>query len=141
MKMADAYEASRRIYGSPKFFQVLKRGGEHVSRKRVARIMRENGWCGVTRRCSRNPEKEKRASKSESAPDLVKRDFSSDGPNKARFADTTYVRTHQGWLRLAVVMDVWSRRVVGAISAVDPVETPSKKQLLADKLMAAIEEA
>lgn len=38
-------------------------------------------------------------------------------------------------------MDVWSRRVVGAISAVDPVETPSKKQLLADKLMAAIEEA
>lgn len=112
-KILEVYEASRRIYGSPKVFQVLKRDGERVSRKRVARIMRENGWRGVTRRCAKNPEKEKRASKSESAPDLVKRDFSADGPNKAWFADITYVRTHQGWLYLAVVMDVWSRKVVG----------------------------
>lgn len=112
-KMLEVYEASRRIYGSPKVFQVLKRGGERVSRKRAARTMRENDWRGVTRCCAKNPEGEKRASKSESAPDLVKRDFSADGPNKAWFADITYVRTHQGWLRLAVVMDVWSRKVVG----------------------------
>lgn len=77
-KIFDVYEAGRRIYGSPKAFQVLKRGGERVSRKRVAGIMRENGWRGVTRRCAKNPEKEKRASKGESAPDLVKRDFSAD---------------------------------------------------------------
>lgn len=57
-KILEVYEASRRIYGSPKVFQVLKRGGERVSRKRVARIMQENGWRGVTRRCAKNPEKE-----------------------------------------------------------------------------------
>lgn len=112
-KILEVYEASRRIYGSPKVFRALKRDGERVSRKRVARIMRENGWRGVTRRCAKSPEKEKRASKSESAPGLVKRDFSADGPNKAWFADITYVRTHQGWLYLAVVMDVWSRKIVG----------------------------
>ncbi len=112
-KILEVYEASRRIYGSPKAFRVLKRGGERVSRKRAAGTMRENGWRGVTRRCAKNPEGGKRASKSESAPDLVKRDFSADGPNEAWIADITYVRTHQGRLRLAAVMDVWSRRVVG----------------------------
>lgn len=112
-KIFDVYEASRRIYGSPKAFQVLKRGGERVSRKRVARIMRENGWRGVTRRCAKSPEKEKRASKGESAPDLVKRDFGADGPNKARLAGIARVRTHQGRPCLAVAMDVWPRKVVG----------------------------
>lgn len=112
-KIFAVYEGSRRIYGSPKVFQMLKREGERTSRKRVARLMRENGWRGATRRCAKSPFKEKRASKTESAPDLVNRDFSADGPNRAWFADITYVRTYQGWLYLAVVMDVWSRKVVG----------------------------
>lgn len=112
-KMLEVYEAGRRIYGSPKVFRALKRDGERVSRKRVAGIMRENGWRGATGRCARSPEKEKRASKSESAPDPVKRDFSADGPNKAWFADIAYVRTHQGWLYLAAAMDVWSRKIAG----------------------------
>ena len=43
----------------------------------------------------------------------MKRDFSADGPDEAWFADITYVRTHQGWIYLAVVMDIWSRRIVG----------------------------
>lgn len=54
-KILEVYEASRRIYGSPKVFQVLKRSGERVSRKRVAGILRENGWRGVARRCAKNP--------------------------------------------------------------------------------------
>lgn len=112
-KIFDVYEAGRRICGSPKAFQVLKRGGGRVSRKRVAGIMRENGWRGVRRRCAKGPGKEKRASKGESAPDLVRRDFSADGPNEAWFADITYVRTHQGWPCPAAVMDVWPREVVG----------------------------
>lgn len=57
-KILEVYEASRRIYGSPKAFRVLKRGGERVSRKRAAGTMRENGWRGVTRRCAKNPEGE-----------------------------------------------------------------------------------
>lgn len=57
-KILEVYEASRRIYGSPKVFRVLKRGGGRVSRKRVAGIMRENGWRGVARRCAKNLEGE-----------------------------------------------------------------------------------
>lgn len=51
------------------------------------------------------------------APDLVRREFCADGPNRAWFADITYARTHQGWIYLAVVMDIWSRRIVGCSMA------------------------
>lgn len=91
-----------------------------TSRKRAARIMRENGWAGTTRGCAKRPKGEARqaAPQANSAPDLVRRDFSADGPNRARFADIAYVRAHQGWPCLAVVMDVWSRKIVGwSISA------------------------
>jgi putative transposase len=112
--IGDEYDASLGIYGAPKVFERLRRKGVRTSRRRVARIMRENGWKGVTRACAKRPDGgEKRASKKDSHEDLVKRDFSADGPNRAWFADITYVRTRQGWLYLAVVMDVWSRMVVG----------------------------
>lgn len=75
--------------------------------------MRGNGRRGVTRRCAGDPEREERASKSESAPDPVKRDFSADGPNKARFAGIAHVRTHRGWLCPAAAMGARSRRVAG----------------------------
>lgn len=108
------YESSRRIYGSPKVHRMLARSGVRTSRKRVARIMSEHGWRGVTKGNARRPrDAGKRAAKPGSAPDLVRRDFSAKGPNEAWFADITYVRTHQGWLYLAVVMDIWSRKVVG----------------------------
>ena len=61
---------------------------------------------GVTRACAKRPSGEKRAAKRESAEDLVKRKFSADGPNMAWFADITYVKTRQGWLYLALVMDI-----------------------------------
>ena len=114
-RIAGIYSASRGMYGAPKVFAELKRQGVSTSRKRVARLMRDNGWVGTTRGCARRPKGEKRvaAPQAGSAPDLVKRDFGADGPNRAWFADITYVRTHQGWLYLAVVMDIWSRMVVG----------------------------
>lgn len=111
--VAEEFEGSRRIYGAPKILMRLRARGVRTSKKRVARIMRQLGIRGVTRACSKRPSGEKRASKRDSADDLVKRDFSADGPNRAWFADITYVRTHQGWLYLAVVMDIWSRMVVG----------------------------
>lgn len=103
----------RDIYGAPKVFLKLRRMGVRTSRKRVARIMREKGWRGVTRACAKRPSGEKRAAKRDSAQDLVGRKFRADGPNAAWFADITYVKTRQGWLYLALVMDIWSRRIVG----------------------------
>lgn len=103
----------RNIYGAPKTPMRLRALGVRTSRKRVARIMRERGWRGVTRACAKRPSGEKRASRRESAADLVKRRFEPDGPNMAWFADITYVKTRQGWPYLALVMDIWSRRIVG----------------------------
>ena len=103
----------RNIYGAPKTFMRLRALGVRTSRKRVARIMRERGWRGVTRACAKQPSGEKRASMRESAADLVKRRFEADGPDMAWFADITYVKTRRGWLYLALVMDIWSRRIVG----------------------------
>lgn len=112
-EVARVYEGGRRVYGAPKVFMKLRSEGVRTSRKRVARLMRENGMRGVTRACAKRPTGEKRASRQDSHEDLVRRDFSADGPNEAWFADITYVRTRQGWLYLAVVMDVWSRMIVG----------------------------
>ena len=108
------YELSRGTYGSPRVFAQLRRDGVVTSEKRVARIMAERGWAGASRRRAKSPDgSEKRVRREDGADDLVGRDFSADGPNEAWFADITYVRTRQGWLYLAVVMDIWSRMVVG----------------------------
>ena len=114
-KISEIYSASRGIYGAPEVLAELKKAGESTSRERVARIMRENGWVGTTRGCAKRPKGEAKAAAPQAnfAPDLVRREFSADGPNRARFADITYVRTHRGWLHLAVVMDMWSRMIVG----------------------------
>lgn len=108
------WEGGRRIYGSPKVFMQLSREGVATSERRVARIMRERGWAGVSRRCAKSPDdRERRVGRADGAPDLVRRRLDADGPDQAWFADIAYVRTHQGWLYLAVVMDIWSRRIVG----------------------------
>ena len=77
--------------------------------------MRGSGRAGATRGRARRPKggAEQAAPQANSAPDLVRRGFSADGPNRARFADITYVRTYQGWPCLAVVMDIRSRKIVG----------------------------
>lgn len=113
--ISEIYAASRGIYGAPKVFAELRRSGERTPRKRVARIMRDNGWAGTTRGGARRPRSAAKpaAPQANAAPDLVRREFCADGPNRAWFADITYVRTHQGWICLAVVMDIWSRRIVG----------------------------
>ena len=111
--ISQVREEVRGIYGAPKTFERLRVLGVRTSRKRAARIMRERGWCGVTRACAKRPSGEKRALKRESPDDLVKRRFEAGGPNAAWFADIAYVKTRQSWLYLALVMDIWSRRIVG----------------------------
>ena len=114
-KISAIYAASRGIYGAPKVFAELRRAGVSTSRKRVARIMRENGWAGTTRGCAKRPKGAAKpaAPQAGAAPDPVRREFRADGPNRAWFADITYAGTHQGWIYLEVVMDIWSCRIVG----------------------------
>ena len=84
----------------------LRALGVRASRKRVARIMRDNGWRGVTRACAKRPSGEKRASKRESPDDLVKRRFEAGGADMAQFTDIACVKTRQGRLHPAPAMDI-----------------------------------
>lgn len=113
-RIRAVYDMSRRTYGSTRVFAQLRRDGVVTSEKRVARIMAGLGMAGASRRRAKSPDGgEKRVRRADGAPDLVKRKFRADGPDQAWFADITYVRTHRGWLYLAIVMDIWSRRIVG----------------------------
>lgn len=113
--ISEIYAASRGTYGAPKAFAELGRYGVRTSRERAARIVREEGLSGTARGRARRPKggEKPAAPQANAAPDLVKRDLSADGPDEARFADITRVRTHQGRLHPAVVMDIWPRRTVG----------------------------
>ncbi len=105
------HERSRGTYGAPRIHAQLAAEGPRVGRKRVARLMREAGLQGVSRRKKRTTTV--RNEKARPASDLVERDFSAAGPNQLWVADLTYVPTRAGFLYLAVVMDAFSRRIVG----------------------------
>jgi putative transposase len=102
---------SQGTYGAPRIHAELAAEKIQVGRKRVARLMHSAGLAGVSRR--RSPCTTRRAERARPAPDLVERDFSADGPNRLWVADITYVPTWAGFLYLAVVLDAFSRRVVG----------------------------
>ena len=110
------HEYSRGTYGAPRIHAELASEGTHIGRKRVARLMREKGLRGVSRRKWTTTTVRDRAAVL--APDLVKRDFRAQGPNRLWVADITYVPTWAGFLYVAVVLDAWSRRVVGWAFAV-----------------------
>lgn len=110
-EIARLHTESRGTYGAPRIHADLKEVGTRVSRRRVARLMRELGIEGVSRRRARRttvPDQSRPV-----APDLIGRDFRATGPDQKWFADLTYVPTWEGYLYLAVVMDAWSRRIVG----------------------------
>jgi putative transposase len=102
---------SRGTYGAPRIHAELATQGVHVGRKRVARLLQAAGLAGVSRR--RHVWTTRRDPAARPAPDLVQRDFAVDGPNRLWVADITYVPTWAGFLYLAVVLDAWSRRVIG----------------------------
>ena len=113
----ESHEASKKRYGSPRVHEDLKEQGIAISRKRVIRLMQEQGLKGKT------PRKWAKTTDSNHelpvAPNLLARDFSADAPNRRWAGDITYLRTPAGWLFLAVVIDLYSRFVVGwAVSAV-----------------------
>lgn len=103
---------SRRTYGAPRVHAELRLAkGIHVGRKRVARLMRELGLAGAHRR--RRPHTTIRGEASAAVPDLVGRDFAAPRPDRLWVADITYIRTEEGFLYLAVVLDACTRRIVG----------------------------
>jgi len=105
------HQRSRGTYGAPRIHAELAALGTLVSRKRVARLMREAHLEGVSRR--RPFSTTVRDGDRRPAPDLVERQFTAERPNQLWVADITYIPTWSGFLYLAVVLDVWSRRVVG----------------------------
>jgi len=111
VKIAAIHKRSRGTYGSPRIQVELGEEGHRVGRKRVARLMTEQGLSG----CRPRPYKVTTNSDHTDpvAANLVDRDFAPAGPDQVWAGDITYIRTWQGWLYLAVVIDLWSRRVVG----------------------------
>jgi putative transposase len=127
------HDESRGTYGMPRIHAELAAGGVHVGRKRVARLMRLEQLEGVSRR--RKTFTTRRDRDARPAPDLVERDFTAAGPDQLWVADVTYVPTWAGFLYLAVVLDVWSRRVVGWAMA-----THLRTELVLDALNMAVEQ-
>jgi transposase InsO family protein len=110
-RITDIHGRSRGTYGAPRVHAELASEGFKVGRKRVARLMRVAGLAGISRR--KRPRTTVRAQEARPAPDLVQRQFTAEAPDRLWVADITYVRTRAGFLYLAVVLDVFSRRVVG----------------------------
>jgi putative transposase len=107
---------SRRAYGSLRVYRELKAQGQRTSRKRIARVMKEKGLVAKKRRRFRQTTDSRHAFPV--APDLVHRAFDVDEPNKVWVTDITYLWTREGWVYLAAIIDLYSRRCVGwAMSA------------------------
>ena len=105
------HERSRGTYGAPRIHAELADAGHRLGRKRVARLMKALGLEGVSRRKGRGTTC--RDPHARPAPDLVERNFSAAGPDRLWVADITYIATWTGFIYLAVVLDAWSRRIVG----------------------------
>jgi transposase InsO family protein len=111
VKIKEAHQRSRGVYGSPRIFQELRAQGELCSRKRVARLMREGDIVAKMKKrfkitTQANP-------KASAAPNLLQQEFMAEQPNQRWVADMTYVDTGEGWLYVAAILDLFSRRIVG----------------------------
>jgi putative transposase len=105
-----SFVASHGIYGAPRIFLDLREAGETCSKRRVAPIMRPNGIRAVRGYSSRRQSQGKPLA---AIPNALQRNFNVAKPNTAWVTDITYIRTWQGWLYLAVVLDLFSRKVIG----------------------------
>jgi putative transposase len=130
-RIATIHGRSAGIYGAPRIHAELADAGIRVGRKRVERLMRETGLAGVSRR--RQARTTIRDERVRPAADLIDRDFRAEEPNQLWVADITYVSTWTGFLYLAVVLDAFSRRVVGWAMGFD-----LRAQLVLDALNMAL---
>ena len=109
-EIAAIHAASRRCYGSPRIHAELRARGQCTSRKRVARLMRASGLMARRRRRFRAPSPSRALA---TVGNVLDRQFAAAAPNRRWVCDITYLTTKQGWTFLAVVLDLFSRRVVG----------------------------
>ena len=109
-EIRESHQASRESYGSPRITVDLRAAGRCISEKRVARLMRENQIVGKVKRRFRVTTQ---AGVEPAADNVLERDFQADEPNRKWVTDITYIWTREGWLYLAVVLDLYSRMVVG----------------------------
>jgi putative transposase len=110
-RIKAVHRKSHGIYGSPRVYRELKKLGMGCSLNRVARLMRRNGIRG--RRPKRYRITTRRDLRHAVAENRLQRDFQADKPNQKWVADITYIGTEEGWLYLAAILDLYSRRIVG----------------------------
>jgi putative transposase len=112
VEIQTAFKRSQQTYGSPRISKALKKQGIVCNRKRVARLMRENALISAHHKkfC---PQTTNSAHDLPIAQNLLQQDFSSTAPNQKWVGDITYIPTTEGWLYLAVIIDLFSRQVVG----------------------------
>lgn len=110
-KITSIHKASRNTYGSPRIHAELREDGETCSRKRIAKIMNE---AGVVAKMKKRFKVTTRANPDAiPAPNILQQDFAAEKPNQRWVADFTYVSTQEGWLYVATVLDLFSRRIIG----------------------------
>lgn len=110
-KIRCFHQASRRTYGSPRIHRDLQESGEVVSVNRVARLMKQAGI--QAKAAKRFVATTDSRHTMQPAPDRLKRRFRTEAPDRAWVSDTTFIATRQGWLYLAVILDLYSRQVIG----------------------------
>lgn len=110
--IAAAHRASRKTYGAPRIVEDLREEGIRISKRRCARLMRAQGLCGKKRNRRRPRTTDSRHSQPVASNVIAERPAPT-GPNQAWRTDITYLKTLEGWLFLAAIIDAWSRRVVG----------------------------
>jgi len=110
-KITEIYQKSRKRYGSPRIYQQLLREGYAISKKRVERLMSELDIQAVAKRKYKATTDS--AHSKPVAENHLKREFTPDKPNTSWVADITYIPTAEGWLYLATIMDLYSRRIIG----------------------------
>ncbi|MFC3480600.1 IS3 family transposase [Kocuria carniphila] len=110
-EITQVHEENYGVYGARKVHAELRRQGHEVARCTVERLMRKAGLRGVSR--AKGPRTTKPAPETSRPADLVNRDFTAEAVNQLWVADITYVRTFAGWVYVAFVLDVFSRRIVG----------------------------
>ena len=131
-KIRIVHQENRRVYGSPRVCRVLQAQGESVCENTVARVMRQEGLRAKTKK-KFVPRTTNSVHDQPVADNLLDREFAADGPNQKWTVDITYIPTDEGWLYLAGVLDLFSRKIVGW-SMADHMRT----ELVSDALRMAI---
>ena len=130
LKIKQSFEESQSIYGSPRVHCDLREDGVLCGEKRIARLMRQAQLRSV--RGYKRP-RYRVGMSATTAPNLLQREFTVEQPDQVWVTDITYIRTHEGWLYLTVVIDLYSRAVVGW-----SMNSTMATELVLDALMMAV---